>query len=220
MSHCALYVISPPIIPDASAFARDLDRVLAASGAQAFQLRLKGAPDPNTGIEAHAQDDEWRAAAPALFDVCRAHETAFLINDRVDIAAQFEADGVHVGQTDATVGEARAALGENAIIGVTCHASKHLAMEAGEAGADYVAFGAFFDTPTKRVEHRAELEILTWWTELFELPCVAIGGISVDNVQHVASAGADFAAVASGIWGFEHGPEAAGEAFARALKDA
>lgn len=217
MSDCRLYVISPPRIGDVDGFARDLDAVLGASNAAAFQLRLKGLADPETGEEPVADAAVWRAVAPQLLDVCRAHGAAFIVNDSIDFAAEFGADGVHLGQSDGAVKDARARLGDGAVIGVTCHASRHLAMQAGEAGADYVAFGAFYPTDTKTTHHRAEPEILTWWTEVFELPALAIGGVSVDNVQHLVRAGADFVAVSSGIWGHDSGPEAAARAFAKAL---
>jgi thiamine-phosphate pyrophosphorylase len=141
-----------------------------------------------------------RLAGP-LQEVCAARDVAFIVNDSISLAKRIGADGVHLGQTDGSVSEARERLGKQAQIGVTCHNSRHLAMEAGEAGADYVAFGAFFPTTTKEVEHRAEPEILTWWQSLFELPCVAIGGITPENCGDLVRAGADFLAVSGAVWG-------------------
>ncbi len=219
MSDCRLYLISPPDVPDGAAFAQMLDRVLGAGDVAAFQLRLKGGVDVQTGEAQPADTAVWRAVAPAIAPVCAAHGVAFILNDRADLVSEFRADGVHLGQSDGDAREVRAMLGGDAIVGVTCHNSRHLAMEAGEAGADYVAFGAFFPTDTKAVKHHADVEILTWWRELFELPAVAIGGVSVDNAQQLARAGADFVAVSAGVWGFDMGPEAAVAAFTRTLKD-
>jgi thiamine-phosphate pyrophosphorylase len=166
-----------------------------------LQLRLKGAPD-----------DEVRVAAKALMPLCGAHDVAFLINDRPDLAAELGADGVHIGQDDTDCATARQLVGPDAIVGVTCHDSRHLAMEAADAGADYVAFGAFFETGTKTPKTRAMPEILSWWSELFEIPCVAIGGITVENCRTLINAGADFLAVSAGIWQYSDGP---GEAVKR-----
>ena len=140
-------------------------------------------------------------------------DVAVLVNDRPDLAVQTGADGTHVGQEDASYAEARRLLGHDRIVGVTCHDSRHLAMEAGDAGADYVAFGAFFPTDTKDAPTQAEPAILTWWTELFELPCVAIGGITVDNARTLIEAGADFLAVGGGVWNYPGGPGAAVKGF-------
>ena len=138
---------------------------------------------------------------------------AFIVNDRPDLAKKLGADGVHVGQEDASYAEARALLGPNAIVGVTCHDSRHLAIEAAEAGADYVAFGAFYPTATKEAKTRAEPALLTWWQEMMYAPCVAIGGITVANAAPLVEAGADFLAVASGVWDYQDGPAAAVQAF-------
>ncbi len=139
--------------------------------------------------------------------IAQSRDVAFVVNDRPDLAKKLGADGVHVGQEDAPYAEARALLGPNAIIGVTCHDSRHLAMEAAEAGADYVAFGAFYPTSTKEPKTRAEPELLTWWQDIMEAPCVAIGGITVANALPLVEAGADFLAVASGVWDHADGPE-------------
>jgi thiamine-phosphate pyrophosphorylase len=152
--------------------------------------------------------------------VAHAHDIALLVNDRADIAAAMGCDGAHIGQEDIPYKEARRLLGPDRIIGVTCHASRHLAMEAGEEGADYVAFGAFFPTKTKEPSAHAEPEILTWWSELFEIPCVAVGGITVGNAEILVRAGADLLAVSSGVWDFPDGPAAAVAAFNRVLRAA
>ena len=147
--------------------------------------------------------------------ICAARDVAFIVNDDVRLARRLNADGVHLGQGDGNPREAREELGREAQIGVTCHASRHLAMEAGEAGADYVAFGAFFPSTTKQSEHRAELELLQWWSQLFEIPCVAIGGITPENCAPLIAAGADFLAVSGAVW---NGDEAAAvRAFAKVI---
>ncbi|TNE40199.1 MAG: thiamine phosphate synthase [Alphaproteobacteria bacterium] len=207
MSDCRLYLISPPSI-DLESFKTDMSAALDGGDVACFQLRLKP-----------ASDEEILAAAKALMPIAHAHDVAFLINDRPDLAKQAGADGVHIGQEDAKYKEARKLLGPDAIVGVTCHNSKHLAMVAGEDGADYVAFGAFFDTATKEASTRAEPDLLTWWTELFEVPCVAIGGVTVENCDALIAAGADFLAVSSGVWNYEGGPRAAVEAFNQKLKE-
>ena len=154
-------------------------------------------------------DDEVLRAGEDLMRIAQARGVAFIVNDRPDLAKKLGADGVHVGQEDASYGEARALLGPDAIVGVTCHDSRHLAIEAAEAGADYVAFGAFFTTSTKDAKTRAEVELLSWWQEMMTVPCVAIGGITVENAGPLAQAGADFLAVASGVWDYADGPQAA-----------
>jgi thiamine-phosphate pyrophosphorylase len=197
---CRLYLLTPPVLPDG--FDATFARVLGAGDVACVQLRLKG-----------ASDDDVLRAAERLMPVAQAADAAFLINDRPDLAARIGADGVHVGQTDAPYAEARRILGPDRIIGVTCHASRHLAMEAGEAGADYVAFGAFYPSTTKEPAHQADVELLTWWADLMEVPCVAIGGITAENAEPLVRAGADFLAVAAGVWAHPDGPEAAVRAF-------
>ncbi|MDO1557836.1 thiamine phosphate synthase [Brevundimonas sp. 2R-24] len=186
---CRLYLITPPTIEDASAFLPRLDAALAGGDVAAVQIRLKPASD------AHILE-VGRALVPHI----QAGGVAVLLNDRPDLAAQLGCDGVHLGQSDASLAEARRQLGRDAMIGVTCHDSRHLAMEAAEAGADYVAFGAFFPTTTKDTVHRPDPEILTIWQETMQTPCVAIGGINADNAELLASAGADFIAVSSAVW--------------------
>jgi thiamine-phosphate pyrophosphorylase len=184
---CQLYLISPPDLDDG--FGDRLARALDAGPVAAFQFRVKG-------LDEHAQA---RLAAP-LQAICAAHDVAFIVNDSISLAKRLAADGVHLGQSDGDPRDARERLGRDVQIGVTCHNSRHLAMTAGEAGADYVAFGAFFPTLTKQVEHFADLELLEWWSQLFEIPCVAIGGITLDNVAPLVSAGADFIAVSGSVW--------------------
>ncbi|WP_370152422.1 thiamine phosphate synthase [Ferrovibrio sp.] len=204
-----LYLISPPVIEPA-AFAEALKAALGAGDVACLQLRLKDG-------ERTASDNAFRRAAEAVLPVCHDHDVALLINDRPDLAIKLGADGVHVGQEDAPYAEARRILGPDRIVGVTCHNSRHLAMEAGEAGADYVAFGAFFPTGTKQPKTRAEPEILEWWSGLMEIPCVAIGGITVENCAPLVAAGADFLAVSAGIWQHPEGPAAAVSGFCRAI---
>lgn len=187
MTDCQLYLISP--LDVAGNFPDRLERVLAAAEVAAFQFRVKN-------IDEHAAA---RLAAP-LQEICAAHDCAFIVNDSVKLAKRLGADGVHLGQSDGDVRDAREVLGRQAQIGVTCHASRHLAMEAGEAGADYVAFGAFFPSDTKASDHRPDLDLLTWWQNLFEIPCVSIGGITATNCERLVAAGADFLAVSNGIW--------------------
>jgi thiamine-phosphate pyrophosphorylase len=196
-SRCRLYLITPPRF-EAAPFAALLADALAGGDVAAVQLRLKEASDAEV-LEAG------RALKPIVQDV----GAAFIVNDRPDLAAKLDADGVHVGQQDASYSEARAVLGQDRIVGVTCHDSRHLAMEAAEAGADYVAFGAFYPTDTKATIHRAEPEILEIWQQTTETPCVAIGGITVETAVPLVRAGADFLAVSSGVWGRHDGPAAA-----------
>ncbi len=195
MTDCRLYLITPPSIPDAEAFARQLEAALSAGDVAALQIRLKD-------ISA----DQIRAVTKVLAPIAHHHDVAVLMNDHVDLARELGLDGVHVGQSDMAYKDARRILGPKAMIGVTCHNSRHLAMEAAEAGADYVAFGAFFPTTTKTVEHMAELETLSIWQESMETPCVAIGGITADNARQVAEAGADFIAVSGAVWNHPDGP--------------
>lgn len=188
-------------------FAAALDAALAAGDVACLQLRLKGLD------EAPLPDDEIRRAVGELLPVTRKHDVAFILNDRPDLAAELGCDGAHVGQEDASYEEARRLLGDDAIVGVTCHDSRHLALEAAEAGADYVAFGAFFDTGTKSPKSRAGRDILTWWSDVTQVPCVAIGGITADNCGPLIEAGADFLAVSAGVWAHPEGPQAAVRAF-------
>ncbi len=193
---CQLYLISPADV--GGDFAAQLDQALGAAPVAAFQFRVKGLDD-------HAAA---RLAEP-LQRVCSDHDTAFIVNDSVSLAKRLGADGVHLGQGDGDVREARERLGRDVQIGVTCHNSRHLALEAGEAGADYVAFGAFHPTKTKLTAHVADPALLRWWHVFSELPCVAIGGITVENAPPLIEAGADFLAISSGVWNHAEGPAAA-----------
>ena len=207
MTDCQLYLISP--LDVSGEFSLRLERALDAGAGiiTAFQFRVKGVD----------QHEAARLAEP-LQAICAAREVAFIVNDDVALAKRLGADGVHLGQGDGDPREAREELGREAQIGVTCHASKHLAMEAGEAGADYVAFGAFFASKTKQSEHRPVPEILEWWSALFEIPCVAIGGITPENCAPLIAAGADFLAVSGAVW---NGDEvAAVKAFAEQIAKA
>ena len=197
---CQLYLISP--LDVSGGFADRLARALDAGPVAAFQFRVKD-------IDQHAA----ATLAEPLQRLCADREVAFIVNDSISLAKRLGADGVHLGQDDGDPREARDVLGPNVQIGVTCHDSRHLAMEAGEGGADYVAFGAFFPSSTKAVTTPADLEILSWWSGLMEVPCVAIGGITVENCRPVIAAGADFLAVAGGVWNFRDGPKAAVSAF-------
>ena len=184
-----LYLISP--LDVSGDFPQRLERALDAGKGvvTAFQFRVKG-------LDQH----EAAALAEPLQAICAERDVAFIVNDSIALAKRLKADGVHLGQKDGDVREARQELGNEAQIGVTCHASRHLALEAGEAGADYVAFGAFFPSQTKETEHRAELELLEWWHEMVEIPCVAIGGITPGNCRPLIEAGADFLAVSGAVW--------------------
>jgi thiamine-phosphate pyrophosphorylase len=201
---CQLYLISPPEIgPD---FAQQLVEAFDGGNVAAFQLRLKG-----------LSEDEIAALAGPIQQLCAEREVAFIVNDSIALAKRLEADGVHLGQEDGDPREARSILGPAAQIGVTCHGSRHMAMEAGEAGADYVAFGAFYPTTTKDVTEHADVDLLRWWSSVFELPCVAIGGITADNAQPLIEAGADFLAVSGAVWNHPQGPRAGVAAFASIL---
>lgn len=199
---CQLYLITPPLIPDVEAFAARLEAALEAGPVAAVQIRLKPADDAT--IE---------AAVRRLAPVAQSRGVAVILNDRPDLAMALGCDGVHVGQSDTSVAAARRIMGKSAMIGATCHDSRHLAMEAAEAGADYVAFGAFFPTETKQTSHRPDPEILSIWQEAMAIPCVAIGGITVENARVLIDAGADFLAVSHGVWGHPDGPAQAVRAF-------
>jgi len=201
VSRCRLYLITPSAL-DPEKFARPLEAALNAGDVASVQLRLKD-----------VTDDAIVAAARKLMPVVQSAGAAFIVNDRPDLAALLGADGVHIGQEDATYADARGAVGKDRIVGVTCHESRHLAIQAAEAGADYVAFGAFFPTATKQPKTRCQVELLQWWAEMMIVPCVAIGGITIDNCRLLIEAGVDFLAVSSGVWDFPQGPAAAVKAF-------
>jgi thiamine-phosphate pyrophosphorylase len=211
MTDCRLYLITPPRI-DLGSFPDALARALDAGDVACLQLRLKDTPR-----------DELRRAIDVLRPVAQSRDVAFLLNDDAELAVQTGCDGAHLGQEDGDHARARELL-KDRTLGITCHASRHLAMEAGEMGADYVAFGAFFPTTTKEAIHRPEPEILEWWSGLFEIPCVAIGGITAANCGPLVRAGADFLAVVSAVWNHPEGPAAGvcamNEAIARAAEGA
>lgn len=207
MSSCRLYLITPPVIADLGAFARDLEAALAAGDVACLQIRLKDAQGNKVA------DDVVRAAVRKLMPICHAHEVAVILNDRPDLAAELGCDGVHIGPDDPSYAEARRIMGPNATVGVTARDSRHVAMELAEQGADYVAFGAFFPSSTKDAATRAEPELIEVWSETTNVPCVAIGGITVDNCDALVAAGADFLAVSAGVWSHADGAAAAVRAF-------
>lgn len=198
---CRLYLITPTAI-ELPLFAETLRSTLAAGDVACLQLRLK-----------NVDADAIRRAAELLMPIAQFAGVSFIINDRPDLASELGADGVHIGQDDLPYSQARALVGKDAIVGVTCHASRHFAIEAADAGADYVAFGAFFPTTTKEPKARASVDLIAWWSELMTVPCVAIGGLTVQNARPLIDAGADFLAVSSGIWDHPEGPAAAVRAF-------
>ena len=185
---CDLYLISPQDV--GATFPDRLRAALERGIAKAFQLRVKD-----------VGEHELARLAEPLQRICADADVAFIVNDSMALAKRIGADGVHLGQSDGDISAARALLGPNVQIGRTCHDSRHLAMEAGEAGADYVAFGAFYPTTTKPSHYRPDPPILSWWSALFEIPCVAIGGITPGNAKPLIDAGADFLAVCQAVWG-------------------
>jgi len=201
---CQLYLVTPPVF-EPPVFAEQLKAALGAGPVACLQLRLKD-----------VADDAIRHAADVLMPICHQHDVAFLVNDRPDLARAVGADGVHVGQEDTAYAEARLVVGPDATVGVTCHNSLHLAMDAADAGADYVAFGAFFPTQTKQPKSTAEIDTLRSWSMATVVPSVAIGGITVENCAPLIKAGADFLAVVGGVWAYPAGPAAAVRAFEKA----
>jgi thiamine-phosphate pyrophosphorylase len=203
---CRLYLITPPVLP--TGFPDLLAAALDGGDVACLQLRLKD-----------ADDDEIRRAVETLLPIAQAREVAFLLNDDAKLAAATGCDGAHLGQTDGDHAGARKLLAGK-ILGITCHASRHLAMEAGELGADYVAFGAFFPTSTKETTHQADPEILDWWSEMMEVPSVAIGGITPVNCGPLVRAGTDFLAVVGAVWNHPEGPAAGVRAMNAAIGEA
>jgi thiamine-phosphate pyrophosphorylase len=189
---CRLYLITPQRL-DPIAFSDSLAAALDAGDVACVQLRLKD-----------ATEDDIARATDVLMPVATARDVAFILNDNAPLAAKLGCDGAHLGQGDGNHAAARRLL-EGRILGITCHASRHFAMEAGELGADYVAFGAFFPTESKETIHRATPEILAWWHEMFEIPSVAIGGITDANCAPLVQAGADFLAVIGAVWNHPDG---------------
>lgn len=205
---CRVYLITPPRL-EPVAFADRLAAALDGGDVAAVQLRLKD-----------VSDDEWRRAIDALRPVTQARGVAFLLNDRADLVRQTGSDGVHVGQDDMPAREARTLIGPDLTLGVTCKGSRDLAMQAGEDGADYVAFGAFFPSTTKEVTNQVDPELLRWWSELMELPSCAIGGITAENCAPLVQAGTDFLAVVGCIWNHPDGPAAGVKALNAAIEAA
>lgn len=205
---CRAYLVTPPVL-DPAAFRDILAATLDAGDVGAVQLRLKP-----------ATDDDWKRAIDILRPVTQQRGVSFLLNDRPDLVLPTGCDGVHVGQDDMQAAQARKLIGPDLTLGVSCNASRDLAMTAGEDGADYVAFGAFFPTETKDTPHRAETGLLDWWSEMMELPCVAIGGITAANCAPLVQAGADFLAVVSAVWNHPEGAPAGLRALNAAIKAA
>jgi len=205
---CRLYLITPPRLDDLAAFAHVLAGALDAGDVAALQIRLKDAPD-----------EVIAAAVEVLGVIARSRDVALILNDRPDLAARFDCDGVHVGQDDMSCAEARRIVGEDRMVGVTCHDSRHLAMEAAEAGADYVAFGAFFPTLPQGAPTGADPESLSSWPGTRSVPSVPIGGITAEKAAGLVTAGADFIAVSAGVWSHPDGPAAAVKALNAAIAD-
>ncbi len=207
---CHLYLVSPPqiILPE---FTEQVKAAFDGGHVGSFQLRLKG-----------ASDSDILRAAEAIIPICHQHGAAFIMNDSPELAVRAGADGVHIGQDDGSVAAARKVVGKDRVIGVSCHDSRHMAMDAGEEGADYVAFGAFYPTKSKSAEALARYgvptpDILEWWQTFIVLPCVAIGGITPENCGALVSAGADFIAAITAVWSHTQGPKAAVKAFNEAI---
>ena len=205
---CRLYLITPPAFA-LDAFAAQLEAALDAGDVACLQLRLKD-----------ADDDAVRRAGERLKPICQGRGVPLILNDRPDLAAEIGAEGVHVGADDAGYAEARARVGADATVGVSCYDSRHLAMEAAASGADYVAFGAFFPTATKTPRARPDIHLIKWWHSLMVVPCVAIGGITAENCAPLVANGADFLAVIGGVWSHRQGPAAGVRAINRAIASA
>jgi thiamine-phosphate pyrophosphorylase len=205
---CRFYLLTPPAI-ELPAFGETLKATLDAGDVGAVQLRLKP-----------AGDDVILRAAEYLRPIVQDRGVAFILNDRPDLAAKTGCDGAHIGIEDMSLAEAQRVMGKDAIIGVTCKTSRHRAMEAAEQGASYVAFGAFFDSATRGVIAEADPEILEWWSQLMEVPCVAIGGITPENCGPLVKAGADFICASVAVWQHPDGAAAGVAAFNAAIDEA
>ncbi|UTW54982.1 thiamine phosphate synthase [Kordiimonas sp. SCSIO 12610] len=191
---CMLYLITPEVIEDVDQYIIDLENIFKSVEIACLQLRLK-----------NIDDEQVLFVGAKIRDVCHAHDVAFIVNDRADLAEALDADAVHIGQGDGSIDEARDIIGFDRDIGVTCHDSMDLAFQAGEAGANYVAFGAYYPSETKATEHQADTELLRVWSAITELPCVAIGGITAENCGELVKAGADFIAVSGAVWNYPGG---------------
>jgi thiamine-phosphate pyrophosphorylase len=203
---CRLYLITPPQITDTVGFIAKLPAVFEAGDVACIQLRLKG-----------VDDDTIRRTVAAMMPLCERAEVALILNDRPDLAASTGCDGVHIGPEDMPYENARKLVGEQASVGVSCKTSHHLAMTAAEAGADYVAFGAFFPSKTKEDTETASLDLIEVWSETTNVPSVAIGGITIENCSPLIAAGADFLAVSAGVWAYKEGPESAVRSFSERM---
>ena len=205
---CLLYLITPPEI-DLSTFPAQFEAALDAGEVGCSQLRLP-----------EADDDTLCRAIEALMPIAHQREIAFLLEERADLAKKMGCDGVHVSSDDKGYKKARGVVGKDAIVGVSCYNSRHLAMVDAEAGADYISFGAFFPSPSKQTEHRAEIETLQWWASFMEVPCTAVGGVTPDNCGPLVEAGADFITVISAVWSHPDGPAAGVKAMNAAIESA
>jgi len=196
MSHfnTQIYLISPPKV-DPVNFCSSLEEVLKSGVISCFQLRLKD-NDDKTIIN----------ISKKILPICKKYNIPFILNDRLDLVKTCNADGVHLGEDDGSIKKARKLLGYNSIIGASCYNSKHLAMEAAENGANYVAFGAFFETNTKDPKARAQIKIIKDWLFISNIPCVAIGGITPLNCKELIEVGVDHMAVISSIWDSKKDP--------------
>lgn len=208
MSNCQLYLLTPPHLNPIE-FKPTLINALEAGPVAAVQLRLK-----------QVTDQEIRRAIEILQPVVQDRDIAFILNDRPDLAKEYQCDGVHIGMNDMPIKQARALIGDTMQLGVSCYDSKDMAMKAGEKGADYIAYGAFFPSPTKKTDILAPVELLSWWSELMELPVVAIGGITPQNCKPLVQAGADFLAVISAVWNHPQGPAQGVQAMLHAIQQA
>jgi thiamine-phosphate pyrophosphorylase len=204
---CHVYLLTPPALP--ANFAGLLATALDAGEVAALQLRLKD-----------VDDDAVRRAVDLVRPIAQARGVALILNDRPDLALETGCDGAHVGSEDMATQAARKLLGPKLQLGVSCYDSRDLALQAGEAGADYVAFGAFFASTTKDTDVRADIELLSWWSEIMELPVVAIGGITAANCAPLVRAGANFLAVTAAVWGHPDGPGAGIKAINAAIAGA
>ncbi|MDP2697135.1 thiamine phosphate synthase [Thalassospira sp.] len=200
-----LYLLTPPAI-DLAVFPDLLARVLDSGAVDCLQLRLKG-----------LDDADLRKAISAILPLCLARDIPLILNDRPDLAKATGCDGVHIGEDDGSYANARAIMGEDHIVGVSCYDSRHRAMQVGEKGADYVAFGAFFPTETKTAKTSVTPDIIDIWTTFTTVPCVAIGGITADNLAPLVQAGADFIAVCGSVWNHPDGPVAGAQAIKAAI---
>ncbi len=204
---CRLYLLTPPRLP--ADFPTVLAEALDAGDVAALQLRLKNVPD-----------DEICRAVDLVRPIAQSRGVALILNDRPDLAVAAGCDGAHVGADDAAPALARKMLGAKLQLGVSCYDSRDLALTAGEAGADYVAFGAFFPSGTKDTGRRAGLDLLNWWSEIMELPVVAIGGVTAENCGPIVRAGANFLAVTAAVWSHPEGPAAGVRVMNAAIADA